>query len=77
VGWYVSLQQEDVLSPLLCSFVLEYFIRKIEANWEGLKLNVTHQFLVSANDVNMLGKSTHTIKKNTEALIVTSKETGL
>ena len=62
MGWYVSLQQEDVLSPLLCSFVLEYFIRKIEANWEGLKLNVTHQFLVSANDVNMLGKK-HTHHK--------------
>jgi len=32
VGWYVSLQQEDVLSPMLCSFVLEYFTRKIQAN---------------------------------------------
>ena len=32
VGLYVSLQQEDVLSPMLCSFVLEYFTREIEAN---------------------------------------------
>jgi hypothetical protein len=46
-------------------------------------LNATHQFLVYANDVNMLGESTHThththtIKKNTEALLVTSKENGL
>jgi len=42
-------------------------------------LNATHQFLVYANVVNMLGESIHTytIKKNTEALLVTSKEPGL
>jgi hypothetical protein len=32
---------------------------------------------VYANDVNILGGSVHTIKKNAEALVVTSKETGL
>jgi len=30
-----------------------------------------------ANDVNILGRSVHTIKKNTEALVIASKETGL
>jgi hypothetical protein len=39
-----------------------------------LKLNVTHQFLVDADDVNMLGGSTHTLNKNTEALTIASKE---
>jgi len=42
-----------------------------------LKLNGTHQLLVYADDVNILGGSVHTIKKNAEALVVASKETGL
>jgi hypothetical protein len=42
-----------------------------------LKLNGTHQLLVYAEDVNILGGSVHTGKKNAEALIVASKETGL
>jgi len=42
-----------------------------------LKLNGTHQLLVYADDVNILGRSVCTVNKNTEALIVTSKETGL
>jgi len=42
-----------------------------------LKVDNTHQLLLYANDVNILGRSIHTIKKNTEALVVASKETGL
>jgi hypothetical protein len=42
-----------------------------------LKLNGTHQVLVYADDVNILGGSIYTIKKNAEALAVASKETGL
>jgi hypothetical protein len=42
-----------------------------------LKLNGTHQLLVSADDANMLGGSIHAIKKNTEALLIASKEIGL
>jgi len=42
-----------------------------------LKLNGTHHLLVYADDVNILGGSVHTIKKNAEALVVASKETGL
>jgi len=41
-----------------------------------LQVDNTHQLLY-ANDVNILGRSIHTIKKNTEALVVASKETGL
>ena len=41
-----------------------------------MKLNDTHQFLVYA-DLNILGRSIHTRKKNTEALVVASKEIGL
>jgi hypothetical protein len=41
-----------------------------------LKLNGTHQLLVYADDVNMLGGSIHTVRKNTEALLIASKEMG-
>jgi len=42
-----------------------------------LKLNGTHQLLVYADNVNILGRSVHTIKETAEALVVASKETGL
>jgi len=42
-----------------------------------LKLNGTHQLLVYADDVNILGRCLHTTEKNTEALVVTNKEIGL
>ena len=41
-----------------------------------MKLNGTHQFLVYA-DVNILGGSIYTIKKDAEVLIMASRETGL
>jgi hypothetical protein len=56
---------------------LEYDIRRVQANHEGLKLNGTHQRLVYADNINILGGSVHAIKKNTETLIVASKEIGL
>jgi hypothetical protein len=43
----------------------------------GLKLNGTHQPLVYADDVNLLGDNIDAIKKNMETLIDTSKEDGL
>ena len=42
-----------------------------------MTLNGTHQILVYVKDVNILGGSVRTIKKNAEALLVASKETGL
>ena len=42
-----------------------------------MKLNGTHQFLAYAYDVNILGGSVHTIKKNAEALVAATKEIGL
>ena len=42
-----------------------------------MKLNGTHQFLAYADDVNILGGSIHTVKENTEALVVATKGIGL
>jgi len=42
-----------------------------------LKLNGTHQLLVYANDINIVGGNICTIKKNTDVLVVTSKKIGL
>ena len=42
-----------------------------------MKLNGTHQLLVYVVDMNTLGGSIHTVRKNIEALLVSSKETGL
>ena len=73
-----GLKQGDALSPLLFNFALEYAIRRVQVNQNGLKLNGAHQFLVYADDVNILGGSVRTtIKENAEALIVVSKEIGL
>ena len=72
-GW----KQGDVLSPLLFNFALEYAIRRVQVNQDGLKLNGTHQLLVYADDVNILGGSVYTVKENAEALIMASKKIGL
>ena len=68
------MKQGDALSPLLFNFALEYAIRRVRVNQDGLKLNGTHQRLAYADDVNILGGSVHTVKKNAEALVVASNE---
>ena len=70
------MKQGDALSPFLFNFALEYSIRKVQVNQDDIKLNGTNQLLVYADD-NILGGSVHTIRKNTEALLVCSKEIGL
>jgi hypothetical protein len=72
-----GLKQGDALSPFLFNFDLKYAIRRVQVNQNGLKLNSINELLVYADDINILGGSVYTIEKNTEAMVVTSKGTGL
>jgi len=42
-----------------------------------LKLNGAYQLLVYTDDVNILGRNIHSIKKNEEVLVIAGKEIGL
>jgi hypothetical protein len=58
IGKYLSgtviiqndLKQEDVLSPLLFNFVLEYAIGIVQQNQKEMRINRTHQLLIGADD---------------------------
>jgi hypothetical protein len=48
---------------LLFKFALEYSIRRVQENQEGLKLNGTHHLLAYGDDANVVGEYTDTIEK--------------
>jgi hypothetical protein len=59
---------------LLFNLALEYGVRNVWANQEGLKLNGTPQLLVYADDANILHESVHTVLSRKEPLVVGSKD---
>jgi len=69
-----GLKQGDALSPILFNFALEYAIRRVQVNQDGLKLNGTHHLRAYAEDVNILGGTIHTLKENAEALVAASRD---
>jgi hypothetical protein len=72
-----GLKQADALSPLLFNFALEYAIRRVQENQEGLKLNGTHQLLAYSDDINTVKENIDTVKKNTDALLDASIDADL
>ena len=56
---------------------LAHAMRKVQANQQGLKWNVTNQLLICADGFDLQGKDVDTIKKNTKVLLFISKHIGL
>ena len=69
-----GLKQGDAISSLLFDFALEYAIRRVQVNQDGLKLNGTHQLLVYVDDVNILGGSILTLKEKVEILLLATSK---
>jgi len=69
-----DLKKGDDLSPLLFNFPVQYAIRKVQVNQNGLKLNGAHLLLAYADDIYRLGGSMHTLKEKEEALVVATRE---
>lgn len=58
---------------MLFDNVLQHTVRKVQ-EIGGLKPNGTHLLMVSADDVNLLAKTIHSIKMKTEVLLVAIEE---
>lgn len=58
--------KQDALLLLLFKPSEEYATRKLQANQEELKLEGTHQLLVWADDVNLLGENIYILQRKTQ-----------
>jgi hypothetical protein len=55
-------EKSNAISLFRFSFAIGYAIRMVQADYEGLKLNGTHQLLVYTDNGNIRGESKHTVK---------------
>jgi hypothetical protein len=53
---------------MLFNFTSEYATRKVQENEVGLELNGTHQLLVDADNINLLGDRINTVRENRNSL---------
>jgi len=59
----IAWNKEIFLSQPIFNFALEYAIRRVHAHQKSLILNGTHQLVVNADSVNIMGGSVHTLRK--------------
>ena len=52
-------------------------IRKVQETNVGLDMNVTHQVLTYADDVNLISDDTRTMERNADLLLNSCKDIGL
>ena len=76
ISYYEWFEKRGCTITIDFQLALEYAIRSVQRNQDDLKLNGTHQILIYDDDI-ILCKSIHTVKKNTEASVAPSKESGL
>jgi maltodextrin utilization protein YvdJ len=67
------------LSLSLFNFALKCAVRTVHVCQDGLKLKYTRLFFcfVYVDDINMLDVSVHTVKQNTAAQLIASRNVGL
>jgi len=67
-----GIKEGEALMLLLFIFTFEYAIRWVQVNQDDLQLSGTHQLLVYADNVKILGGRIHTIRKYATALVSAS-----
>ena len=72
-----GVKQVNALSPVFFNFAVEYAAGRVQVTQDILKFNGTHQIVVYADFVNILGDSVNTTKKNAEALVFAVEKTGI
>jgi len=73
LGWFET-RRCSIATLFNCT--LDYAIRSVQVNQDGLKLDGPNQLKIYA-DVNILGETVHTIKENAEVLVVANMGLGL